>query len=64
MIRVILPHHLQILASAPREVQLDVSPPVTQRTLLDARIPLSEPDRHSSRPRHSKAQAAGAVLCV
>ena len=36
MIRVILPQHLQVLAGAPREVQLDVAGPVTQRSLLDA----------------------------
>lgn len=36
MIRVILPAHLQSLASAPREVQVDVSGPVTQRSILDA----------------------------
>ena len=36
MIRVMLPQHLQVLASCPREVQLEVSGPVTQRTILDA----------------------------
>jgi hypothetical protein len=36
MIRVMLPQHLQILASCPREVQVDVPAPVTQRTILDA----------------------------
>ena len=38
MIRVILPQHLQNLAGAPREVQVDVGGdrPVTQRTILDA----------------------------
>ena len=36
MIRIILPQHLQILAGTGREVTLDVSPPVTQRTILDA----------------------------
>ena len=36
MIRVMLPYHLQNLASAPREVQLEVSAPVTQRSVLDA----------------------------
>ncbi|HWB54061.1 MAG TPA: MoaD/ThiS family protein [Tepidisphaeraceae bacterium] len=36
MIRVILPQHLQVLASAPREVQISVQPPVTQRSILDA----------------------------
>lgn len=35
-IRVILPFHLQTLASAAREVTLEVQPPVTQRTILDA----------------------------
>ena len=36
MIRVILPHHLRTLANTDREVQLDVPPPVTQRSVLDA----------------------------
>ena len=36
MVRVILPQHLQVLASAPREVRLDVTGPITQRTVLDA----------------------------
>jgi molybdopterin synthase sulfur carrier subunit len=36
MIRVILPQHLQILAAAPREVALDVPPPVTQWSIIDA----------------------------
>lgn len=36
MIRVILPQHLQTLARAPREVQVDVAGPVTQRAILDA----------------------------
>jgi len=36
MIRVILPAHLQSLASADREVTLDVPPPATQRLVLDA----------------------------
>ena|SRR5690242_12566832 len=36
MIRVMLPQHLQVLASAPREVQLEVAGPVTQRSILDA----------------------------
>jgi sulfur-carrier protein len=36
MIRVVLPQHLRNLASADREVRLDVSGPLTQRTLLDA----------------------------
>jgi hypothetical protein len=36
MIRVMLPQHLQVLASAPREVVLDVAGPVTQRSVLDA----------------------------
>lgn len=36
MIRVMLPAHLQVLAHVPREVQLDVGEPATQRTLLDA----------------------------
>lgn len=36
MIRVILPQHLQALASVPREVQVEVAGPVTQRSILDA----------------------------
>lgn len=36
MIRVMLPQHLQVLAGCPREVQVDVPMPVTQRTILDA----------------------------
>jgi hypothetical protein len=36
MIRVMLPQHLQSLANCPREVQLDVPAPVTQRAILDA----------------------------
>lgn len=36
MVRVILPQHLRTLAKSGREVQLDVSGPVTQRTLIDA----------------------------
>ena len=36
MIRVILPHHLRVLANLGREVAVDVAGPVTQRTVLDA----------------------------
>jgi sulfur-carrier protein len=36
MIRVILPYHLRNLAHANPEVTLEVSPPVTQRSVLDA----------------------------
>jgi hypothetical protein len=36
MIRVLLPLHLQRLASTGREVQLDVTGEVTQRTVIDA----------------------------
>ena len=36
MIRIILPAHLQALANVPREVQVEVAGPVTQRTILDA----------------------------
>lgn len=36
MIRVTLPTHLQRLANTGREVALDVPPPVTQRSVLDA----------------------------
>lgn len=36
VIRVVLPHHLRTLAGTGREVQVEVQPPVTQRTVLDA----------------------------
>ncbi len=36
MIRIVLPHHLRTLASVDREVHLDVTAPITQRSVLDA----------------------------
>src|SRR5262249_17974521 len=36
MIRVIIPYHLRTLAQVGAEVQLDVTRPVTQRSVLDA----------------------------
>ena len=36
MVRVVLPQHLRTLAGTGREVTLDVSGPVTQRSVLDA----------------------------
>ena len=36
MIRVILPAHLRTLASADREVQLEVTPPITPRAIVGA----------------------------
>jgi hypothetical protein len=36
MIRVILPHHLRTLAHVGSEVTLDVPPPITQKSVLDA----------------------------
>ena len=36
MIRVTLPHHLRTLARVDGEVSLEVSTPVTQRSVLDA----------------------------
>ncbi|HXE55466.1 MAG TPA: MoaD/ThiS family protein, partial [Tepidisphaeraceae bacterium] len=36
MIRVILPHHLRNLANVGREVSVEVTPPVTQRSVIDA----------------------------
>jgi hypothetical protein len=36
MVRVVLPYHLRILAKIEGEVRLEVSVPVTQRTVLDA----------------------------
>jgi molybdopterin synthase sulfur carrier subunit len=35
-IRVVLPFHLSTLANCPREIRLDVSGAVTQRSVLDA----------------------------
>lgn len=36
MIQVVLPAHLRTLAQVPGDVELDVPPPVTQRTILNA----------------------------
>jgi sulfur-carrier protein len=36
MIRVVLPYHLRSLARVEGEVRMDVAPPVTQRSVLDA----------------------------
>ncbi len=36
MIRVALPHHLQVLAGCNPEVEIDVDGAVTQRSVLDA----------------------------
>ena len=36
MIRVVLPHHLRTLAQTDREVTLDISRPITLRSILDA----------------------------
>jgi hypothetical protein len=36
MIRVILPQHLRTLAHVGAEVSLEVAPPITQRSVLDA----------------------------
>jgi sulfur-carrier protein len=36
MIRVLLPGHLRTLAGSEKEVTLDVSAPITQRSVLDA----------------------------
>ena len=36
MVRVVLPQHLRTLANVEREVKLDVTGPVTQRSVLDA----------------------------
>ena len=36
MIRVVIPYHLRILAKITGEVQLDVEPPVTLGSVLDA----------------------------
>ncbi len=36
MIRVVLPHHLRVLANVGAEVELDVQKPITPNTVLDA----------------------------
>jgi molybdopterin synthase sulfur carrier subunit len=36
VIRVTLPHHLRNLAGVGKEIELEVGPPVTLRSLLDA----------------------------
>jgi len=36
MISVVLPAHLRTIAGVSGDVQLDVAPPVTQRSILDA----------------------------
>jgi len=36
MIRVVIPFHLRLLAQITGEVQLEVQPPITQRSVLDA----------------------------
>ncbi len=36
MIKVILPTHLRRLANSTREVQVEVEPPITLRTVMDA----------------------------
>jgi molybdopterin synthase sulfur carrier subunit len=36
MIRVVLPGHLRTLAGSGKEVELDVKPPITQESVLDA----------------------------
>lgn len=36
MIRVVLPYHLRTLARVSGEVELDVPPPVTRKSVLDA----------------------------
>jgi sulfur-carrier protein len=36
MIRVVIPYHLRTLSQTAGEIELDVSAPVTQRSILDA----------------------------
>src|SRR6201987_1690908 len=58
MVRVILPAHLRTLANSDREVNLEVQPPVTARTVLDAlearfpvlRAPIRDHVTHKRRP--------------
>jgi hypothetical protein len=58
MIRIVLPYHLRKLAGIDGEVELDVSEPVTQRSVLnalEARYPalcgtIRDHDSHRRRP--------------
>ncbi len=58
MIRVILPQQLRTLAQVGAEVQLDVAPPITQQSVLDAlercypllRGTIRDPVTHRRRP--------------
>jgi len=36
MIRIVIPFHLRVMAKITGEVELDVQPPITQRSVLDA----------------------------
>ena len=50
MIRVVLPAHLRTLARIGGEVRLEVTGPVTQRSVLDAlEVPLPGAARHHPR---------------
>ena len=54
MIRVIIPHHLRTLAGTGAEVQLEVAPPVTAVSIVDAleaRYPML---RGTIRDQHTK----------
>jgi len=58
MIRVVLPVHLRTLAKVSGEVQLDVTPPVTQRSVLDAlesRYPMLEGTIRDHRTKKRRA---------
>jgi hypothetical protein len=54
MIRVVLPLHLQRLASVGREVELDVDGQVTQRAVLDALEAAYPPLRGTIRDHSTK----------
>lgn len=55
MIRVVLPAHLRTLARVPGEVHLEVSGPLTQRTLLDA-LEARHPELGGSIRDHTSGQ--------
>lgn len=58
MIRIILPTHLRRLANSERQVEVEVPPPVTLRTVLDAledRYPML---RGTIRDQNSKERRA------
>ncbi len=64
MIRVVMPHHLRTLTGAGKEVELQVTEPVTQRSVLDAleaRYPVL---RGTIRDRSTQQRRADPLLCL